>query len=275
MTGARKVALVTGASSGIGEIYADRLARRGWDLVLVARSGDRLDVIAQRISRELGRSVEPLAADLTTPAGQRQVADRLLADQSIGLLVNNAGFGATGTLLDADPEVMARMIELNVAAAARLAQAAARAFAARGEGAIVNVASIAALAPRILNGVYAGTKAFVLALSQALDHELAPRGVRVQVVLPGATATAFWTVTGTPVEALPREIVMSPEAVVDAALAGFDQGELVTIPSLPELSDWEAFDRAREALLPNLSRSLPAPRYGLAGGLAEDQDSGS
>jgi short-subunit dehydrogenase len=261
MTAPRKTALVTGASSGIGAVYADRLARRGWDLVLVARSADRLGELAARIARETRARVETMAADLTVADEQRRVAGRLQADRALGMLVNNAGFGSTESVLGADPEVMARMIELNAGAVARLAQAAGGAFAGRGEGTIVNMASIAALAPRILNGVYAGTKAFVVALSQSLHHELAPRGVRVQVVLPGAIATDFWTVSGTPVEALPREIVMSAEDVVDAALAGLDQGELVTIPSLPELSRWDAFDAAREALLPDLSRAVPAARY--------------
>ena len=263
MSAAAPTALITGASAGIGAIYADRLARRGWNLILAARSGERLSEVAARIQRD-SVSVETIVADLGSHSGQRQLAERLLADPSITMLVNNAGFGSTAPLLDSDPDVMAQMIELNVGAVARLANAAAKAFASRGEGTIINMASIAAVAPRILNGVYGGTKAFVLALSQSLHRELAPKGVRVQVVLPGATATDFWAVSGTSVDALPQEIVMSPEAVVDAALAGLDLGELVTLPSLPEVSDWQAFDEAREALLPNLSRVTPAARYRLA-----------
>jgi len=259
---AARTALITGASAGIGAVYADRLARRGWNLILAARNGDRLDQVASRV-RGGGISVETVVVDLATFSGQRHLAERLLDDPAIAMLVNNAGFGSTSPLLDSDPELMAQMIELNVGAVARLANAAARAFASREEGTIINMASIAAIAPRILNGVYAGTKAFVLALSQSLHHELAPKGVRVQVVLPGATATDFWAVSGARVETLPQEIVMSPEAVVDAALAGLDLGELVTLPSLPNLSDWLAFDEAREALLPNLSRVTPAARYGL------------
>lgn len=264
MTPASRTALITGASAGIGAIYADRLAARGWNLILAARNGERLEQVATRVQRD-GVSVETVAVDLGTHTGQRQLAGRLLDDPSIAMLVNNAGFGSTAPLLDSDPDVMAQMIELNVGAVARLANAAAKAFASRGEGTIVNMASIAAVAPRILNGVYGGTKAFVLALSQSLHRELAAKGVRVQVVLPGATATDFWTISGTAVETLPQEIVMSPEAVVDAALAGLDLGELVTLPSLPDVSDWQAFDEAREALLPNLSRVTPAERYGLAG----------
>jgi short-subunit dehydrogenase len=177
------------------------------------------------------------------------------------MLVNNAGFGSTAPLKESDPEIMEQMIELNVSAVTMLANAAARAFAQRGRGAIINMASITAVAPTILNGVYGATKAYVLALSQSLHHELAPFGVKVQVVLPGATATEFWDASGSSVGALPASIVMRPEDVVDAALSGFDQGEFVTIPSLPDASEWEAFDAARTALLPNLSRSEPAERY--------------
>ena len=262
MNAAARTALITGASTGIGAIYADRLATRGWNLILAARNGERLAEVAAR-ARHKGITAETVVVDLGMPEGQRELADRLLSDPSIGMLVNNAGFGSTVSLLEADPDVMAQMIELNVGAVTRLAQAAARAFAARQSGTIINMASIAAVAPRILNGVYSGTKAFVLALSQSLHQELAGKGVRVQVVLPGATATDFWAVSGTSVETLPQDIVMSPEAVVDAALAGLDLGEVVTLPSLPDLSDWNAFDAAREALLPNLSRAIPAARYAL------------
>jgi short-subunit dehydrogenase len=133
----------------------------------------------------------------------------------------------------------------------------------RGAGAIINIASVVAIAPELLNGVYGGTKAFVLGFSQSLRHELANTGVKVQVVLPGATATDFWRISGKPVEDLPQEIVMTAEAMVDAALAGFDQGEFVTIPALPDAGQWQSFEAARQALMPNLSRAEPAARYGV------------
>jgi short-subunit dehydrogenase len=119
------------------------------------------------------------------------------------------------------------------------------------------------LAPERLNGVYGGTKAFVLGFSRSLRHELAHTGIKVQVVLPGATATDFWRLSGKPVESLPQEIVMSAEDMVDAALAGFDQGEFVTIPALPDVAQWESYEAARQALMPNLSRAEPAARYGM------------
>jgi len=254
-------ALVTGASSGIGAIYADRLARRGYDLILVARNRARLDELAARISDETSRSVEVVTADLGQGADVRRVADILKTDHSITMLVNNAGVGATAPALQSDIDAMEAMIGLNVTALTRLTYAALPGFVARGQGLIVNISSIGAIAPEVLNGVYGGTKAFVLALTQSLHKELAGTGVNVQAVLPGATATEFWNVAGTPVEHLPSEIVMKAADMVDAALAGLDQGELVTIPSLPDVADWEAYENARHALMPNLSRSLPAARY--------------
>jgi short-subunit dehydrogenase len=133
----------------------------------------------------------------------------------------------------------------------------------RAAGVIINIASIVAVAPELLNGVYGGSKAFVLGFSQSLRHELANTGVKVQVVLPGATATDLWKNAGKPVEELPQEIVMTAEDMVDAALAGFDQGEFVTIPALPDAGQWESYEAARQALMPNLSRSEPAARYGV------------
>lgn len=254
-------ALITGASSGIGALYAERLARRGYDLILVARSRQRLDLLAQRLREETGRQVEVLVADLGDKAGLAQVEQLLRTQDDISLLVNNAGVGATCALLDADVEAMTRMIELNVTALTRLAYAAAPGFVARGRGAIINIASIVGIAPEILNGVYGASKAFVLAFSQSLHHELAGKGVRIQAVVPGAIATDFWALAGTPLEALPSQIVMQPADLVDAALAGFDQGELFTLPSLPELADWQAYEAARQKLLPNLSRQSVAERY--------------
>ncbi len=257
-------ALVTGASSGIGAVYADRLARRGHDLILVARDQERLERLAGQIANDTGRRVGALAADLRDPGDLAAVERILRDDPDVTLLVNNAGVGATAPLLKSDIGAMSQMIALNVEALTRLTYAAVPAFVARGFGTIINIASIAAVAPEILNGVYGGTKAFVLALSQSLRHELADKGVRVQVVLPGATATDFWSVAGSPVEHLPREIVMPAGDMVDAALAGLDQGEFVTVPSLPDAADWDAYEAARRALLPGLSRATPASRYGIS-----------
>ena len=257
-------ALITGASSGIGAVYADRLARRGYDLILVARNSDRLATLAGRLSKETGRSIETLTADLNDRASLARVEETLRGDDNITMLVNNAGVGANAPLLQSDVDKMSEMIALNVNALTRLTYAVAPRFVARGKGTIVNIASIVAVAPDVLNGVYGGSKAFVLAFSQSLHHELSDKGVRVQAVLPGATATEFWGIAGTPIEYLPKEIVMSAEDMVDAALAGLDLGELATIPSLPDYADWQAFDTARKALGPSLSRAEPASRFGVA-----------
>lgn len=254
-------AVVTGASSGIGAIYADRLARRGFDLILVARNQKRLDALAKKLTEETGRSVRVLIADLSEKADLARVEARLESDTGITMLVNNAGLGATAPLLSADIDEMEHMIDLNVTALARLTYAVAPGLVARGGGTIVNIASIVAIGPEILNGVYGASKAFVLAFSQSLHHELAEKGVRIQAVLPGATATEFWDIAGTPVEHLPGEIVMQATDMVDAALSGLDAGELVTIPALPNLADWNAYEAARQHLLPNLSHAKPASRY--------------
>ncbi|MGH9415457.1 MAG: SDR family NAD(P)-dependent oxidoreductase [Terriglobales bacterium] len=256
-------ALITGASSGIGAIYADRMARRGHDLILVARNRARLEALAAGLVRDTGRSVQVIGADLSDNAGVATVEAVLRTDASLTVLVNNAGIGATASLAVSDIEIMDRMIRLNITALMRLTHAIVPAFLQRGRGAIINISSVVGIAPELLNSVYGGSKAFVLAFSLALRKELAGSPVRVHVVLPGATATAFWAAAGTPLEQLPSEIVMTSADLVDAALAGFDQGELVTIPALPDIADWEAYEAARRKLLPNLSRSAPARRYAL------------
>src|SRR5262245_24676903 len=263
MNTTKGIALITGASTGIGAIYADRLAKRGYDLILVARNKERLASLARRLSRDTGRSVETVAADLTAAADVKRVEDILRTNAGISLLVNNAGVGATGPLVVSDVDKMEDMIHLNVTSLTRLTYAAVPAFVARGNGTIINISSVVAIAPERLNGVYGGTKAFVLALTHSLAHELAGKGVRVQAVLPGATATEFWDIAGTPVHELPAEIVMSADDLVDAALAGLDLGETVTIPSLPDKAEWDRHETARLAMTNKLSSAIPAPRYNL------------
>ena len=258
------LAVITGASSGIGAVYADRLARRGYDLLLVARNQERMADLAKKLVSETGGNVEILAAELTDSSHLAKLDQILREDSRVTLLVNNAGVGATEPLLTSNVAAMSRMIALNVEALTRLTYAAVPGLVKRGYGAIINISSIVAIAPELLNGVYGGTKAFVLGFSQSLRHELVNTGVKVQVVLPGATATNFWNSAGKPVEHLPPEIVMSAEDMVDAALAGFEQGEFVTIPALPDVEQWQSYESARQVLMPNLSRVEPAARYGIA-----------
>jgi len=257
-------ALITGASTGIGAIYADRLAARGHDLILVARNKDKLQDLAARISDRTGRAVEVLAADLGDRADLARVEKVLREDASITALVNNAGIGTHSPLLESDVERMDAMVQLNVTALMRLTYAAVPGFVARGGGVVINIASIVALAPELLNGVYGGTKAFVHAFTASLNHEMADKGIRAQAVLPGATRTDFWALGGLPVEHLPSEIVMDAADMVDAALAGLDQGETTTIPALRDVKLWHAFEAARHALGPQLSATRSAPLFGQA-----------
>lgn len=257
-------AVVTGASTGIGSVYAQRLAQRGYDLILVARDQQRLLKLAHEIAVKTGRTAEALAADLTLKADLKRVEERLRSDSSITALVNNAGFGGTAKLIDSNIDEMENMIQLNVTALTRLTSAALPGFLKRSKGLIINIASIVALSPERLNGVYSGTKAFVVNLTQSLHNEMKDQGVRVQVVLPGATHTSFWDRANLPVENLPKEILMTAEEMVDASLSGLDQGELVTIPSLPDAGDWEKFEAARKALGPNLTHQHSAARYGIS-----------
>ena len=263
MTQSKGTALITGASTGIGSIYADRLAKRGHDLIIVARNRQRLASLARRLAGETGRKVEMVEADLTSPADLQRVEDILKTNAGISLLVNNAGIGATAPLVASDADKMEDMISLNVTALTRLTYAAVPGFVSRGNGTIINIASIVAIAPEVLNGVYGGSKAFVLAFSHSLVHELADKGIRVQAVLPGATATEFWDVAGTPVHQLPAQIVMSASDLVDAALAGLDLGETVTIPSLPDKAEWDRHETTRLAMTNKLSSAIPAARYNL------------
>jgi short-subunit dehydrogenase len=257
-------AVITGASSGIGAVYADRLARRGYDLIVVARNRERLNALAKRLTTETGRSIEVLQADLSDNNDLARVEAVLREDRSITVLVNNAGVGAMAPLLGSDVNKLEEMFSLNIRALTRLTYAAAPGFVERGNGTIINISSIVGIAPEVLNGVYGGSKAYVLAFSHSLEHELAGKGIRVQAVLPGATATEFWDIGGLPVSNLPPQMVMTADNLVDAALAGLDLGEKVTIPSLPDQAEWNRFESARREMGSRLSSSTPAARYEVA-----------
>jgi hypothetical protein len=257
-------ALVTGASSGIGAVYAGRLAARGYDLILAARDVARLEALSARLRADYGVKVDVVRADLTDRSDLRALEARLREDLAITLLVNNAGAALFGPFADADPDKLDDLVQLNVTAVVRLANAAANGFAAQGRGTIVNIGSVVGLAPETFAGsVYGATKAFVLYLTQTLQAELAGRGLRLQAVLPGATRTEIWDRSGRGIENVPDAILMDVEELVDAALAGLDAGELVTIPSLPDPAQWQALEAARLALGPNLSAKHPAARYGV------------
>jgi short-subunit dehydrogenase len=253
-------ALVTGASTGIGAVYADRLAHRGHDLILVARDEARLEAVAKRLRSETGRTVEVLPADLSLETGVAKVESRLTSDAKITVLVNNAGVSLNGGLLENGTAELAKLIAVNITAPTLLA-AAGRAFVQRKAGVIINIASVLALAPELLDGVYSGSKAYLLNLSLKLASDVKDKGVRVQAVLPGATRTEIWQRSGKDVDALLPGQVMGVEDLVDAALVGLDRGEVVTIPPLADEGQWTAYNEARLAMAPNLSRSVVAERY--------------
>jgi short-subunit dehydrogenase len=256
---ARQSVLVTGASTGIGAAYAERFARRGHDLVLVARNTARMENLAERLRTETGVAIDILPADLADASERAAVETRLREDARIGILVNNAGASLAGTFIEQAVDDIDRLVALNTTALVRLAHAIAPRLAQAGEGAIVNIGSVVGLAPEFGMPVYGATKAFVLHLSQALSVQLGPKGVYVQAVLPAATRTEIWSHSGVDVDTLPG--VMEVADLVDAALAGFDRREPVTIPPLQDAAQWDAFEATRQAMIPGFAQSRPAARY--------------
>jgi short-subunit dehydrogenase len=250
---------ITGASSGIGATYAERFARRGHNLVLVARDKPRLDTLAARLRKENEVAVEVLQADLTRPADLSALETRLREDAHIGILINNAGMAQSGGILEQSAEAIEGLITLNITALTRLAAAVAPRFAQSGTGAIVNIGSVVGFAPEFGMSIYGASKAFVLFLSQGLNLELSPRGVYVQTVLPAATRTEIWQRAGVDINTLPE--VMDVGELVDAALLGFDRRELVTIPPLHVAERWDALEGARQGLLSDIRQAHAAERY--------------
>lgn len=255
--------LITGASSGIGATYADRLARRGHDLVLVARDSARMEALAARLQKETGVAIDILTADLTNRDDLAQVEARLRDDEKIGILINNAGAALSGTFGQQAIDDIDRLVALNTTAVLRLANVAAGRFAKAGTGSIINISSVVGLVPEFGQTVYGATKAFVTFLSQGMNHELASKGVYVQAVLPSATATEIWERAGADTSAMPT--MMTVDELVDAALVGFDRRETITIPPLPEAAQWDNYQAARRAMLPGFGNVRAAERYRTAG----------
>lgn len=260
MTSSKKIAVVTGASSGIGSVYADRFARRGYDLLLVARRSDRLRELAAKLEQAYGITAETLVADLEKDDELTRLETVLAGNTAIRVLVNNAGIARLSPVAETSVEDSLSQIALNITALTRLTHAVLPAFKERNEGAIINIASVLAVHALPVSAIYSGTKAFVLNFSRGLQQELAGTGVKVQVVLPAATATDLWDLSGVPLAALPQETVMSAENLVDAALTGFDQGEPVTWPSMADAGLWERYDAARSDLFAATQTGKPAPR---------------
>ncbi len=255
----RPTVLITGASSGIGATYAERFARRGHDLVLVARDKARLEALAARLSQENGVAVDILPADLTQRGDLASIEARLRDDTAIGILINNAGVAQSGGFVDQSANSIEQLLSLNTTALTRLAAAIAPRLVKAGEGAIVNIGSVVGLAPEFGMSVYGATKAFVLFLSQGLSLELGPKGVYVQAVLPASTRTEIWERAGIDINTLPE--VMDVGELVDAALIGFDRRETVTIPPLHVAERWDTLEASRQGLLGDLRQAHAAERY--------------
>ena len=251
--------LITGASTGIGAVYAERFARRGHDLILVARDQNRLEGLAARLRQENPVSVDVLPADLTVKSDLAAVEARLREDTRIGILINNAGIAQTGGFTGQTPDSIERLIALNVTALTRLASAVAPRFADAGEGSIVNISSIVGLAPEFAMTVYGATKAFVLFLSQGMHVELSSKGIYVQAVLPAGTYTEIWERAG--IDITHASKMMDVGELVDAAMTGFDRRELVTIPPLHQAERWDVLDASRQGLLSDIRQEEAAERY--------------
>jgi len=228
MFGPGGTALITGASSGLGEVFARQLAARGYGLILVARRRDRLDKLAVELARSSKVQVEPLAADLASEQGLAGVEARIRQAATLNLLVNNAGFGARGRFWEADPEEQQRMHRLHVMATLRLTQAALGGMVARGRGGIINVSSVAGFGAGPGSASYSATKAWMNTFTEAIALELRSAGspVRVQALCPGFTYTEFHDVLGMDRGVIPKGWWMPAEYVVAQSLRGLDRGRL-------------------------------------------------
>ncbi len=253
--------LVTGASSGIGKAYAEILAERGEDLILVARRGDVLQEIADGLSAAHGVEVEVLPADLASRADVRKVMERI-AQGGVSMVINNAGIGGMAGFLDLTPEEHLQMIEVNVTAPTLICHAAVKAMKEAGGGTIINVGSGSGFTISAGPSVYGGTKAHVAQFTQLLNEEFAGSGIRFQALMPGLTRTNLGNASETGIfDRLPPERVQPPEAVVRASLAGLELGEVVCFPRLEDYAQWET---ARDAIssLPGKQGNAIAARYG-------------
>lgn len=261
----RPRALVTGASSGIGWVYAEHLARQGYDLILTARRRDRLEELAARLKQD-GADADIIVADLTDPQGLAKVEARASADEAIALLINNAGFAGYRPFAEIDTRTIDELIGIHIRAVTHLTRAMLPGMIGRGSGAIVNIASLLSLtgtiAPNPLpyRATYAGAKAFMLAFTQALSGEIAGTGVHVQVCLPGRVATEFHTAHGIDTSKMPP--AMSAEDVVTASLAALAQKEVVCIPGLGDAALFAQLSEAQiKVFRASAMQAVMAERY--------------
>jgi len=254
------VAVITGASSGIGAVYADRLAARGHPLLLVARRLDRLEALKTRLSSAHGVEIDIQVADLEQ-ASDLAALEAYLAAEEVAVLVNNAGAGGLGGSASTSADQLERIIRLNVTALTRLSSAALVGFRKRGAGALVNIGSVMAHAPTATGAVYSASKAYVLNFTRSLQLEHADSPIRIQLVMPGPIKTEFFSSQGLSDSVFPAETYLTADQLVDAALAGLDAGEDVTLPSMLEQQPWTALEAARLAFMKSTLSGHVAPRY--------------
>lgn len=258
-------AVVTGASAGIGEAFAHRLAAEGWDLAIVARRRERLAELAEQLMQRYGTEVQVHVADLTVPGDVRGL-ERMIAGADVGMLVNNAGFAGYGRFIEVDPDVIAKLIAVHVLAVSRLTRCALPGMVARDSGAVINVASLLAFSgtmppqPLPYRATYAGAKAYLVAFTQALAGELDSSGVQVQVCCPGLVDTEFHDIAGLDMSQVPFP-VMTPGEIVNASLEGLRLGEVVCVPGLHETALLDNLDEKQRALLLTAVASGLADRY--------------
>lgn len=261
MSNSKSVALITGASSGIGAAYADRLAGRGFDLILIARRLDRLDSLAERLRKAHGRNVEVFPADLGNPDDLSRVEALIRGREDIEVLLNNAGLGALGPSASVDAKAVDTLVKVNVLALTHLSLAAVPGFAKRNRGTIINIGSVIAVMPAPGAAAYSASKAYVLNFSRSLQMEFAKSSVKVQVIMPGPVRSEFF---GDQAPPFPDQLFMTAETLVDTALSALDQGELVCFPTLHDIAAWTGFDTARGALAKAITQDgKPAERYNI------------
>jgi hypothetical protein len=228
---AKRTALVTGASAGIGAAFARALAVRGHDLILVARRAEALHKLADELSTQHNIRAEVLPQDLTAADAAPSLARRVAElGMQVDLLVNNAGFGLYGALLDTEPDRVLQLLQLNITALTALTHAFLPAMRDRHAGAVINVSSVAGFQAVPYFAVYAASKAYVLSFSEAIAEEVRHDGVIVQALCPSTTRSEFFDVAGFPEDA--RSRYMSAEAVVEASLHGLDRGKTLVVPGL-------------------------------------------
>lgn len=254
-------AVVTGASSGLGEVFAERLAKRGYNLKLVARRKDRLDALADKLRTQYGIKVTNLVADLSSETDLENVINDLSADKSITMLINNAGTAKLAPSTKTSITDQKNMVDVNVTALMLLSNAVLPHFVEKNEGVLINIASVLGFYSLPISSVYSGTKGFVVQYTRGLQEELKGTNIKVQLVNPATTATEIWEVGGVPLSALNQSTIMTTEDCVDAALSGLDKGELTTHPSVNDQKLIDAYEDARTKLFVGSQNGKPAERY--------------